>query len=114
MEIQEAWKPGNVEAWRLGGLEVGKTGGLEAGRPGGLQESSYEVILGAYRRGLEIQEAWKPGNLEVWRLGGLEAGKTGGLEARRPGGLQQSSYGTILGPYRKQVCWFGNPGSQGT
>ena len=36
-------------------------------------------------RGLEIQEAWKPGNLEVWRLGDLEAGKTGGLEARRPG-----------------------------
>ena len=34
------------------------------------------------KRDLEIQEAWKLGNLEVWRLGGLEARKTGGLEAR--------------------------------
>ena len=38
--------------------------------------------------GLEIQEAWKLGNLEVWRLGGLEAKKIGGLEAWRPGGLR--------------------------
>ena len=37
-------------------------------------------------RGLEIQKAWKLGNLQVWRLGGLESRKTGGLEARRPGG----------------------------
>ena len=64
---------------------------------------SWEPI----KRDLEIQEAWKLGNLEVWRLGGLEAGKTGGLEARRPGGKQQSSYEPILGAYRKR---FGNPG----
>ena len=65
--------------------------------------ASWEPI----ERGLEIQEAWKLGNLEVWRLGSLEAGKTGGLEARRPGGVQQSSYGSILGAYRKR---FGSPG----
>ena len=69
--------------------------------------ASWEPI----ERGLEIQEAWKLGNLEVWRLGGLEARKTRGLEARRPGGVQQSSYVPILGAYRKQVCWFGRPGS---
>ena len=44
--------------------------------------SSWEPI----ERGLEIQEAWKLGNLEVWRLGDLEARKTRGLEARRLGG----------------------------
>ena len=74
LEIQEAWKPRNLEVWRLGGLEAGKTGGLEARRPGGLRNRaamspSWEPI----ERGLEIQEAWKPGNLEVWRLEGLGA-----------------------------------------
>ena len=68
-----------MEVWRLGGLEVCNRAAMSP---------SWEPI----ERGLEIQEAWKLGNLEVWRLGGLEARKTGGLEARRPGGLQQSSY----------------------
>ena len=75
MEIQEAWKPGNLEVWRLGGLEARKTGNLEARKPGGVQQSSYGSILGAYKQrfgnpgGLETRE------LEVWRLGSLEAGK---------------------------------------
>ena len=57
---------------------------------------SWEPI----KRDLEIQEAWKLGNLEVWRLGGLESRKTGGLETRRPGGVQQRTYERILGAYK--------------
>ena len=60
---------GKLEVWKLGGLEVCNRGP---------KVPSWEPI----ERGLEIQEAWKLGNLEVWRLGGLEARKTGGLEAR--------------------------------
>ena len=51
---------------------------------------SWELI----ERGLEIQEAWKLGNLDVWRNGGLEE-------------EQQRTYDPILGAYRKR---FGNPG----
>ena len=87
----QAWDPIErgleiQEAWKLGNLEVW--------RP--------------IERRLEIQEGWKLENLEVWRLGGLEARNTGGLEARSK---QQRTYVPILGAYRKQVCWFGRPGS---
>ena len=73
LEIQEAWNLGNLEVWRPGGLGEGKTGGLQTGRPGGTQQSSYESILGAYRKrfgnpgGLETRE---PRGLETRRLGG--------------------------------------------
>ena len=63
---------GKLEIWRLEGLEVCNR---EPMIP------SWEPI----ERGLEIQEAWKLGNLGVWRLRGLQARKTEGLEARRPG-----------------------------
>ena len=87
LEIQEAWKLENLEVWRLGGLEARKTGGLEARRQAWRRRNRGPMgpSCGPIERGLEIQEAWKLGNLEVWRLGGLEARKTGGLEARRPG-----------------------------
>ena len=66
-------------------------------------QPSWEPI----ERDLEIQKAWKPGNIEVWKLGSLGAGKTGGLEARKPGGVQQAtSYGSIPGGYKER---FGNP-----
>ena len=68
LEIQEAWKPRNLEVWRLGGLEAGKTGGLEARRPGGLQQTTYEVILGAYRK-----RFGNPGGLETTEPRSLEA-----------------------------------------
>ena len=61
----------------MGKLEVWKLGGLEVCNRGPMSQS-----WGPIKRDLEIQEAWKLGNLEVWRLGGLEARKTGGLEAR--------------------------------
>ena len=68
LQIQEALKLGNLEVWRLGGLEAGKTGGLEARRPGGVQQSSYESILGAYRK-----RFGNPGSLEATEPRGLEA-----------------------------------------
>ena len=57
LEIQEAWKLGNLEVWRLGGL--------------GAVLTTQDTIPGAYRLRFGNQEAWKLGNLEVWRLGGL-------------------------------------------
>ena len=86
MEGLEAREPGGWEACRLGGkrlnseswepienrfaglesLEAREPRGLETRRPG---EGAAEPI----DRHLEIQEAWKLGNLEVWRLGGLGA-----------------------------------------
>ena len=43
---------------------------------GWMDEQEYGILVKApswepIERGLEIQEAWKLGNLEVWRLGGL-------------------------------------------
>ena len=55
LEIQEAWKPRNLEVWRLGGLEVGKTGRLEARRQGKLR---------VWRLG-DSEESWKLENLQV-------------------------------------------------
>ena len=59
LEIQEAWKLGNLEVWRLGGL--GEALDHLTDHPGSLQK-------------------------EVWKPGGLEAREPRGLEARRPGG----------------------------
>ena len=97
LEIQEAWKLGNLEVWRLGGLgealdhlgsileayrkRFGNPGGLEVREPKGLEAGKPQSLEGDFpvkgpswepiERDLEIQEAWKPGNLKVWRLGGL-------------------------------------------
>ena len=54
----------------------GNPGGLEAREPTGLDaRRQWQAAMKASRepieRDLEIQEAWKLGNLEVWSLGGL-------------------------------------------
>ena len=54
-----------------GGLETRKPRGLEASRSGAAARPPKEPSQEPIERGLEIQEAWKLGNLEVWRLGGL-------------------------------------------
>ena len=64
LEIQEAWKVGNLEVWRLGGL----------GASGEAQPTTNYGNPGPIERHLRIQEAWKVGNLEVWRLGGWSLG----------------------------------------
>ena len=50
-----------------GGLEAGEPRRLETSGPKGARVKTQEPI----ERGLEIQEAWKLGNLEVYRLGSL-------------------------------------------
>ena len=54
-----------------GGLEARESRGLEARRLGGGARPPNTPSQEPIERGLEIQEAWKLGNLEVWRLGGL-------------------------------------------
>ena len=69
LEIQEAWKLGNLEVWRLGGLEAREPRGMEASGAKGAMSISQEPIERLQTR---IQEAWKLRNL-------------GRLEDRKPG-----------------------------
>ena len=57
LEIQESWKPGNLEVWRLGGLEARKTKGL-----GGLKDVPEHLTQNFGSQEIEIWKSRRAGS----------------------------------------------------